>query len=268
MVLALTFVLLVSATALVLWGTTAFLQSYLYSEPADKLPVRAVVGGLIVGGFMTLWTYVNTRADTENKYGTLFEFNPVGAKEVTAFEAVRRFPKRNEQGKETKEYREETAPIVRKPGGRPNEFVEDKVGDKFELTNTSKGYLTVALVLDEGGKKAWFEVPLNPTDPNKYAGESREFTEQGGSRTIDGTSPSTVFSPSRLVVIAALSLNALVFVAWFAAFWPVLRYTSGAALGLATVGGLLAVLVLMPLLFDLNKPKPTALTPPPATAPK
>ena len=265
MVLALTFVLLVSALALVFWGTTRFLQSYLYSEPADKLPVRALAAGLVVGGFVLLWTFVNTRADSENKYGTFFDFNPVGAKEVTAFEAVRRYPRRTEGA-------EETVAFKRKEGTKPAVFA-DESGAKFELTNTSRGYLTVALILDDGdGRKPRFNANLDPARANTYAtaggAANHQFDEDRGSRHLDGAFPSTVYAPSRGAVIAALGLNALMFVAWFAAFWPVLRYGSGHALGLAGACGVVTMLVLMPLLFKLNKVKPAVVLPPAATAPQ
>jgi hypothetical protein len=272
-VLALTFVLLVSALALALWGTTRFFQSYLYSEPADKLPVRALVAGLVVGGFMTLWTYVNTRADSENKYGTFFDFNPEASKEVAAFEAVRRHPKRDERGKFLPEGEERTVAFTRKPGGKAGEFVDEKTGAAFELKNTSQNYLTVALVLDDGdGRKARFNAAIDPKNPNTYAtagdAANHRFDEERGSRYIDGAFPATVYAPSRAIVFAALGLNALAFVAWFAAFWPVLRYGSGHALGMATACGLVTMLVLMPLLFKLNKPKPAVVLPPGVTAPQ
>jgi len=269
-VLALTFATLVSALALVFWGTTRFLQSYLYSEPANKLPVRALVAGLVVGGFVLLWTYANTRADAENKYGTFFDFNPVGAKEVTAFEAVRRHPKRDEQGRPTAEGEERTVAFKRKEGTKPAQFA-DASGAKFELNTTS--YLTVALILDDGdGRKTRFNAHLDPARPNTYASvggaANHQFDEDGGSRHLDGAFPFTVYAPSRGAVIAALGLNALLFVAWFAAFWPVLRYGSGHAVGLAAACGLVTMLVLMPLLFKLNKPKPTVVLPPGVTAPQ
>jgi hypothetical protein len=262
-ILALTFLLLVSALSLAFWGTTRFFQAYLYSEPAEKLPVRALVAGLVVGGFLILWTSVNTRADSENKYGTFFDFNPVGAKEVTAFEAVRRYPRKAEGA-------EETVPFKRKEGSKPPVFA-DPSGNKYELNTTS--YLTVALLVDDGdGRKSRFDAALSPTTPNTYArlgdAGNHQFTEQGGSRYLDGAVPATVYAPSRGAVIAALGLNGLAFVAWFAAFWPVLRYGSGHALGFAVVCGVATLVVLMPLLFKLNTPKPTAARPPAATAPQ
>jgi len=51
--------------------------------------LRALVAGLAVALFLTMWVYVNTRADSKDKYGTFFEFKPTSAKEITQFEAVR-----------------------------------------------------------------------------------------------------------------------------------------------------------------------------------
>ena len=48
-------------------------------------------------------------------------------------------------------------------------------------------------------------------------------------------------------------LNLLLFVAWFVAFWPILRFTVGHALGLAAVMGLVTMLLVMPLLFKPNR---------------
>lgn len=264
MVLAFTFVLLVSALTLVFWGTTRFLQSYLYSEPADKLPVRSLVAGAAVGGFITFWTLVGTRTEAESKYGTLFDFNPVGSKEVTAFEAVRRYPRRTDGA-------EETVAFTRKVGSKPVEFVT-ATGEPYTLVDRNKPFLTIALILDEDGNKSRFNARLNPTRPSEYAAVGdkgdHQFDEERGSRYLDGAFPTTVYAPSRGVLIAALGLNFLMFVAWFAAFWPVLRYGSGHALGLTAACGAATLLVLMPLLFRLNKPRPTAVAPPAATAPQ
>lgn len=268
MVLALTFVLLASALALVFWGTTRFLQGYLYSEPAERLHLRALVAGVVVAGFITLWTFANTRARTENKYGTFFDFNPVGETEVTAFEAVRRYPKRDERGRYTAEGREETVAFVRTANVTPPEFVNEATGEKYEVSKTGAGYLTVALVIDDGdGRKGRFNARIDPKNPNSYTAggggtADHQFDEERGARYVDGATPTVVYAPSRGAVLAALALNGLMFVAWFAAFWPVLRYSSGHALGLTVACGAATLLVLMPLLFKLNKPKAVPVVPP------
>lgn len=276
MVLALTFVLMASALALVFWGTTRFLQGYLYSEPAEKLPLRALAAGVVVGGFITLWTFANTRASAENKYGTFFDFNPVGETEVTAFEAVRRLPKRDERGKFTADGDEATVAFRQKAGGRPGEFVDD-AGAPFKLMgshqDTGRAFLTVALLVEQGdGKKTRFNASLDPKNPNSYApvggsGGNHQFDEERGSRYLDGDTPAVVYAPSRIAVFAALALNGLMFVAWFAAFWPLLRYSSGHALGLTAACGAATLLILMPLLFKLNKTKAVPQLPPGAVQP-
>jgi len=260
-VLTLTFVLLASAFALALWGTSLFFQSYWYSEPAGKMPIRALVAGLLVGGVLTLWALVNTRAESANKYGTVFDFNPVGAKEVTAFDAVRRYPRKTDGA-------EDTVAFKRLAASKPPEFV-DASGKKYALYTTD--FLTVALILDDGdGRTARFDATLDPKSANTYArlgdGGNHQFNERGGSRHLDAAYPYTVYAPSRGATITTLALNGLMFVAWFVAFWVVLQYGSGHALGLALVCGAITLVVLMPLLFKLNTPKPATPAPPVAVA--
>ena len=262
MVLTLTFILLVSAFALALWGTSLFFQSYLYSEPAGHMPIRAVVAGLLVGGFLTLWTVVNTRADSTNKYGTFFDFNPVGAKEVTTFDAVRHDPRKMDGP-------EEVTAFTRKEGIKPPVFV-DASGNPYQLVDKNKGRLTTALLVDVDGQKVRLNARMNPKKPSEYrpAGDvgDHQFDEDRGARYVDGAYPYTVYAPSRGATITTLALNALMFAAWFVAFWLVLQYGSGHALGFAFVCGTATLVVLMPLLFKLNTPKPTPPTPPAAVA--
>src|SRR5207253_1408194 len=84
-----TFAVLAAALAVFLFAGGLFVQRVLYSEPAKLLPVRALVGGLILAGFLTGWTYANTRAPHKDKYGTLFEFNSTAYTDLEAFDAVR-----------------------------------------------------------------------------------------------------------------------------------------------------------------------------------
>ena len=79
--LILTFAGLVVGFFAFFWGTTLFLQSSLYNAPTTKLPIRAAIAAFLVGGFVTFWTFVNTRAESKDRYGTLFEFNPTSSHE-------------------------------------------------------------------------------------------------------------------------------------------------------------------------------------------
>src|SRR5439155_23540535 len=105
--------------------------------------------------------------------------------------------------------------------------------------------------------------PGKRADPPMYTDE-RRFTEEGGSRYIRGdpTGLGLMFVPSSSVVALALLVNLLHFVAWFVAFWVVMQFRWGHALGFAAALGLVTMLLIMPLLFkQVRKP---AAAPPPA----
>lgn len=248
-VLAITFAVLTLAFTAAFWGLSLFLQGYLYSMPASRLPLRALVGGLAVAGYLTLWTFVNTRADSENKYGTFFEFNPTGSKEITQFDAVR-------YGVNTKD--EKTVPYKLKTGTKTAEFV-DADGQKFKLADSGGGTITVALMIpDADGKPTRFDAEMRdePRVGKVYSTENKLFKEKGGARYLEGETPNVVFAPSSATLWIAMALNALLFVAWFIAFFPILQYFAGHSVGLALVFGILTMVVLMPLLFKLNKVRP------------
>lgn len=251
MVLVVTLAVLTLAFTAAFWGLSLFLQGYLYSMPASRLPLRALTAGLAVACFLTMWTYFNTRAESENKYGTFFEFDPTGTKNVKEFEAVR-------YGVASKA--ETTVPFKLQPGVKEPKFVDDG-GKEFKLADAGGGYITVAMnVTDADGKKARFDAEMRdePRVGKVYSTDNKIFKEQGGSRFLEGTAPDKVFAPSTGALVVAVALNILMFVAWFIAFWPLLQYLTGHAVGLAFVFGLITMVVLMPLLFKLNKPKPAA----------
>ena len=249
MVLVLTLAVLTLAFTAAFWGLSLFLQGYLYSMPASRLPLRSLTAGLAVACYLTMWTFVNTRAESENKYGTFFEFDPTGAKEVKQFDAVRYVVM-------TKA--ETTVPFTLKQGSKDPTFV-DAGGQKFKLADAGGGYITIAMmVTDADGKKARFDAEMRdePRVGKVYSTDNKVFKEQGGSRFVEGETPHQVFAPSTGALVLAMALNILMFVAWFIAFWPILQYLTGHAIGLAFVFGIITMVVLMPLLLKLNKPKP------------
>lgn len=256
MSLVLTLVVVSVASAAVLWGLALFLQGYLYNEPADKLPLRAAVGGLAVGCFVTGWVYVNTRADRENKYGALHQFTPEGRTEVGGFDAVYKSRRGGEATEQTTAYKKRIG-----PRGLPEFASTDAV---FKL-NTAD-HITAAIIVTDGQPApARFDAVLKP-DGWTYDGEKKTFREVGGKRYIEGDEPGVIVAPSGSAMWAAVALNVLLFVVLFAVFWPVLRFGPGHAVGLSVVFGLAILLVLMPLLFGLNKLPPAVVVTVPTTA--
>jgi hypothetical protein len=97
---------------------------------------------------------------------------------------------------------------------------------------------------------------MDPKDPKgqTYLPDKR-FAEKGSKRHMDGDTPGVVFAPSTKVMLIALLFNVLNYVAWFVAFWLVMRFAFPHAVGLAVVFGLLTMLVAAPLLFERVRPK-------------
>jgi hypothetical protein len=271
--LLITFAALTFTFAVVLYAVSYLLQGYFYSQPASWLPLRALAGGAVAAGFLTFWVYTNTRADSKDKYGTLFEFNSTASKPFDEFVAVRRYLTKDAEGKP----REGRAKFVKVNGN----FIEGTDTSKvFKLTTAD--YLVTAIEVPEGEAKVRFDAELFVPDEAKpgelrpwkpgdaaqptYSREMvRTFREANGRRYIEfsqlGT-PGSMQSPSRGAWVGAVLLNVVHLVIWFVVFWPILRFGSGVALGLAAFFCAATMLLAMPILFDRNKPP----TPPPATA--
>jgi hypothetical protein len=259
--LVLTLVLSAVALTALFWGLAVTLQGYLYNQPADRLPLRALAAGLGLAIFLTAWTYLNTRASHLDKFGVLFGFDHMmvatSTREVDEFEAVRRLRIKDEKGQP----KEVAVPFRWQAGGAGGgRFVEPGTAREFRI-NTSD-YMTVALLVPEAdGSKTRFEAVTADGTYARQGGYVR-FEEQGGSRFIDAdeaAGPRRMEVPSAGGLAAALAVNVLHYVAWLLAFWLGLRFTFGHALGLAAVFGTVSMVVLMPLLFKVNEPKPLPL---------
>ena len=235
------------ASFIMLWGVSIFVQGYLYNTRADKLPLRAAVGGLIVGGFLTFWTFVNVRADIPNKYGTFLQFQTVGETPIQQFKAVRYYPVSKE---------EQTATFQRLPPGKAAVFGEAKPDGTPDETKpyrlNDSQYLTTAIIIVEPKPEGRFETELieSARTGKTYKTQDKIFQEKGSSRFLHGENPDKVSAPSRGAIFGAFALNILNFVVWFAVLWPVMRYGALHSVGLAFVAGIATMTVLMPLLFE------------------
>jgi hypothetical protein len=258
------------------WGGGMVAQGYLYSQPAERFPLRAAAAALLVGIFLILWCWIDKRSP--RKYDTFFEFAPYETKPVDEFEAVRWVadPAAAIKGKTEFKKGEDGKPIekvtkFKRPGGsKTGAFVEEGTGNHFELSGTPKGggppVLTAALLVrpEPGADPIRMNAELKKDDRHgtvTYApGPERRFTEEGGSRYVKADQLGVLYVPSTGVVVLALLLNLAHFVAWFLAFWLILQFRWSHALGFAAAFGLLTMLMVLPLLFAQTRKQ----APPPA----
>ena len=243
--LIITFAVLVIAAFALLLGVSLFLQAYLYNAPADRIYLRALVGGTAVALFLVGWTYINTRADRDNKYGAIHEFKPTATTEVTKFEAVRR----------NRAKIESTVAYNKALGEK--EFRSELDKSPFRV-NTSD-YITVAFLIKEEGKTepTRFDAVLESELLYDSKLEKKTFREKGGPRLIEDDGIGVIVAPCGGVIFLAILINMLHVVVWFLVFWIVMKFTWPHAFGLAAVLGFAITLVAMPLLFNLNKPLKT-----------
>ena len=244
-------------------------QGYLYQAPADRLPVRALAGAVLVASFITFWVLLDKRSP--RKYDTFFEFAPYTTATFDEFEAVRwvspdgtRFrvdPSGNKVEVGVK-YR-------RGVGAQSKTFFQEGTNAEFVMNGVNKAnesFMVGALKLkpDPNAEPVRFNARLN-ADGVTYAGkkdiEGRRFDEAGGSRYVQADQIGVLFVPSTGTVVLALFINFLHFVVWFAAFWPILQFTRGHALLLAVAFGIFTMILVMPLLFKPNREKPAAAPP-------
>lgn len=257
MTLLLTFLGCAVALTALFWLVAVSVQSYLYSEPANMMPVRAVVCGVVLAGFLTAWTYVNTRASHLDKYGTFFDMQPTERQDVEQFEAVRQLQINGPDGKP----KEETVSFAFNDA-RNGRFY--KVSDPSEpfILNSSL-FLTTAILIpeNEGETKTRYVPEMDGAAYVREDGESVLFSEEKGSRYFTTSNMHHLFIPSTSALLLALVFNVTLFLLWFGICSYGLQFSVGHALGLTALFAIPTLLILMPLLFDQNSVPKMPITP-------
>ena len=231
------------------WLVAVSVQSYLYSQPVNMLPVRAVVCGIVMAGFVTAWTYVNTRASHLDKYGTLFDMQPTERQDVERFEAVRQLQINGPDGKP----KEEIVPYVYDDARNQRFYQENNAGEPFILNSSL--FLTTAILIPENEGSETINRYVPEMDGAAYVREDGEtvlFTQEKGSRYFTTSNLHHLFIPSTKALFFAVIFNLTLFLLWFGVCSYGLQFSIGHALGLTALFGIPTLLILMPLLFEKN----------------
>ena len=238
-------------------------QGYLYQNPAERMPLRAVLGALLVSGFITLWVWIDQRAP--GKYDTFFNFSPYSTTEFQEFEAVRWYGaggalKLDASGNPT----ETTVKFKRSVGGKGGQFVEEGTGAKFEMSGSTPAgtqYMTGAIRVKgpDDPEPVRYNAILKdePSTKRKTYAPERRFVEEKGNRYVEAHQIGTLFVPSTGTIVWSLLLNFLLLVVWLAACWPILRFSLVHALIFTAALTAITMLAILPVLFKQNRiPKP------------
>jgi hypothetical protein len=243
------FVVLAFVLVLFLWGGSMLLQGWLYQNPADRMPIRALVGGTVLAGFLTIWCAIDARDG--GKYDTLFEFSAVESTEVDAFDTVMQ----SASGQET------IIAYHRRAG--TNDFIDDKQQPWKKNTSDT---MAVAILINDPDKpeptrfNANLEITKNPDGSTRSTfprdrGELR-FTDANG-RYMPADAPGHLFRKKTGVLFANLFLNFFHLALWWMVLWLCMRFMLWHALGLAFVLWMLMMVAIQPMLFHQTRPAQT-----------
>jgi hypothetical protein len=219
------------------------LQSWLYSVPADKMPLRSFVTALLAGGFLTLWCWIDTK--NPGRYDTLFSFSSYDTEDFDMVDAVKKV------GEE-----EKTIRYTRRSVGTKMVYMNDQ-NQPFRKADAEGAIF--ALIVTEKDKPVRFITKLDKNG-NFPPGEI-QYREEGGKRYIDDTMIGRVNRPGTLKVIYVLLLNFGHFLIWTLSLWLVMNYALGHAISIACCLWLVITLLIMPVLFTKTRKQEKVITP-------
>ena len=239
-VLAAIFGLLFIGIVVVLWAGSIYLQGWLYNAVASKMPLRAVVGGLVVSGFLTGWCFIYT-ADP-GRFDTLINFSREKTDGVYhEIESIRKVGK------------DEKKPVkyVRSPGGRgaTTEFLTTD-GQKQWTRSDSEGMVVAILVKEKDkAEPTRFEAKLDAG--GKFPVSGLRYLQPNSSRYMDEASLGTIYRVRSWSLLGNLGANFLHLAVWCLVLCFVMRFEFGNAVGLGLGLWGVTMLAVQPAIFGL-----------------
>jgi hypothetical protein len=241
--LVLIHVLIWATLVVLLWGGTAFLQGYIYNEPASQLYWRAPLVAAFLTLWLAFWATREFRSYTEDhvasRYGAIFEFTNAEDRPFTEFWVP--------EGDKRIRYQKRTLPQANRPG-RP-EFIA-------EIPPYQPWSGTDEVILKEDGQdvlykaqrdrkaKAVMGVAVSDTQGVLYRSDRGKTITEAMIR--NGKIESKRWGP----LFTYFLLNVGFFVLWFVGLWLLLRFQWLHALGLAVVLWVIAIIFVVPPLVE------------------
>ncbi|HEV8062370.1 MAG TPA: hypothetical protein VGP68_21000 [Gemmataceae bacterium] len=213
--LLLIFVVILLASAVVLWGGTYVLQAYIYSNPTPDLIWRAPLAAAIVTAFLGFWTLLDFRRP--GSFNTLFEFSARDDQSYDKFWSVK-----NKQ----------EIPYVSHKTGRERFEYRDPQGKPWARSDT-EGLVDAIIVEEPDGHKTRFVAETKDGKFTAKQGEPVRYREEGGKRVMTDMYIGQISTTRSGLVIANILLNFGHFIAWFLVLWLLLRFQWPHAFGLA-----------------------------------
>lgn len=241
--LALLAALAVVGCTVIFAALTGLIYGVLYSAPAEGLPWRAPLAGLIAGGFLAGWCALERFYP--GLYDTPLAFSPVEAKEFPKLTTERK----GDTGVRIEEYTrgrgDRGRPVYRDADGRPWARVTDRG-------------MALAVVVDDQGTSRRFDAEMNPDGTYRIEeGRPLRFVDAATGEAMTENDLGTVRATRWSLLLGNVFLALAHLLVWWLCFGLVLNYQWGHALGLAVVLWLVMTFGVWPVLKG-QVPKETA----------
>lgn len=238
----------IAFTAVLMFALGMTLQSWLYSVPADNMVLRALAGGVVAGGFIGLWCFIDSRAP--GKYDTILNFSGYDIIELDSFEAVRKVGEQETKVKYT-----------RRVFGSKIAYTTD-TGGAWARANTDGP--AIAILVKEGDNPEPVRYVTKLDKNGNFPPGEAVYKQERGRGYIEEAAMGKVYKPRSGTVILSLLLNLVHFVVWLLVFWLIVHFAFWHAFSLAFVMWLSMTLIALPILFDKTR---KAAKPAPISAP-
>jgi hypothetical protein len=224
----------------ILWLGSVFLQGWLYNDLATKLPLRALVGGLIMALFLTGWCAIYK--NDPGRFDTLINFSR--EKLDGTYEEILSVRKVGEKEQKPVKY-------VRKPGGRgaSDEFISTETHKPWKRSDAEGMVVAVLVKEDPQAEPTRFDAKLEPN--GKFPATGLRYVQGKENRYMEESSLGQIYRVRSWAIIGNLFANGLHLGLWILVLMFVLRFTPGHAVGTGLVLWGVMMIVVQPVLFGL-----------------
>jgi hypothetical protein len=223
--LILTFALLFTGLAVLIYLATQWGQGYFYESTVERAAWRSVAVAGAVTAFFGLWAVIERKAP--DKFDSLFSFSAREVRFVDEFWSAKPGPTGS---RETRFHR------------RGDEYVDD-AGRPWRRSDADG--IVKTIIIEEDGDRRRFQVKLGPGD--KFIDDNTQYFEEGGKRRVMTERFIGRLTHTRTgAVLLNMLFNLAFFLIWMAGLWFVLEFQWQHALVIGFAFWLASVTLLWP----------------------
>jgi hypothetical protein len=234
------FLILTLAIAAILWVGSVVLQGWLYNDLSPRLPIRALIGGLIMSAFLTGWCAIYKK--DPGRFDTLQNFSREKLDgSYDEFQSIRKVGEKEKPA----------VKFTRVPGGRgTTEDFRSAEGRKAWARSDGDG-MAVAILVQEKDKTEPTRFNAVLEKDGKFPASGLRYMEEKGNRYMDEHILGRIYRIRPFSLISNLFANGLHLALWIAVVCLIMRFALNHAVGIGLAIWAIVMVVAQPILFGL-----------------